>query len=173
MSLAERLQYWQQEEGVDLDEWRARWQAKTAFLLIRGLLDRPAEDRAGYLARCEQLPWMLRRSGLAKTLGRLKALQEEAALKTAGAETPEYELLADLALGLWPYLVRFEVENTPEIAPAGEPAELVGQLLDRVQRADLPDYLLLTRLTLTLCAEFKHFAQMFLKRADTGGEARP
>lgn len=165
MNLADRLGEWNQENSIAPDRWRNRRQAETVFSLIRYLQQtesRSAQDRDTYLACCQQLPRTLRRSGLAKTLGWPWALQQEAALKTPDIETPEYEFLAHLALCLWPWLRQFEPATVAELPPVHDPKKLVEQLLNCAEQADLPDYLVLTRLTRILLDDFKQFGQILL-----------
>jgi CRISPR/Cas system CMR-associated protein Cmr5 small subunit len=134
---------------------RAQRDAARVYALVKAVKGEEDKDARRYEALCHDLPWLLRRSGLAATAGRLRARAAEDKW-----EGPEAWLLAHLAWALWPMLA--DLHPSAGKAAPGDPRASMERFTDAAQDLGLAQYLLLTRRALEVCAWLKEYAGMVL-----------
>jgi CRISPR type III-B/RAMP module-associated protein Cmr5 len=151
MALSDHLSDFDDIE-IKLHPIRSVNDAQTAYICIKAILSEEDEEQKHYALLCQKFPFLLRRHGLAKTLGWLYCKYEKTSKETHN-ETPEFWFLSHLFWCLQEELMEDISSSTDD------PIYWAKLLVSAAQSGSLERYLMLTQRCLELSEWFRHYAQ--------------
>lgn len=153
-------QYWTlMDYRISEGATRSACDAQEAHCCLGSLAGEPLKERGHYAALCEDFPLLLRRHGLAKTLGWLHARHVKKSKETR-AETAELWFLSHLC-----WCLREPLEEAGYGPTDRAIGEWSGLIADAARSVDLERYLILTRRCFELGDWFRSLAQVEIPEA--------